>query len=231
MIRDGNRIRVQAQLIRAATDEHFWSEAYDRDLRDVLTLQSDVAQSIAQKVAVTITGEERARLTAARPIAPEVYENYFKGRSILDKTCSTSGLEESIGYFEEATKRDPTFAPAYVGLADAYDKLGTVFIGNSPSEMRPKVVNAARKALELDPGLTEAHVLLADVYQEQWRWSDAEAEYNRALDLNPNDAAAHVGFAHWLLCQGRTQEALTWTARARELDPIAVSGTSACLPS
>jgi pentatricopeptide repeat protein len=226
VIRDGNRIRVHAQLIRAATDEHFWSETYDRELRDVLTLQSDVARSIAQKVAVTITGAERARLTAARPVAPEVYENYLKGRSILDKTYSTSGLEESIGYFEEATKRDPTFAPAYVGLADAYDKLGTVFIGNPPSETRPRVVNAARKALELDPGLTEAHVLLADIYQEQWRWSDAEAEYNRALDLNPNDAAAHVGFAHWLLCQGRTQEALTWTARGRALDPIAVSGTS-----
>jgi pentatricopeptide repeat protein len=226
VIRDGNRIRVHAQLIRAATDEHFWSEAYDSELRDVLTLQSDVARSIAQKVAVTITGEERARLTAVRPVAPEVYENYLKGRSILDKTYSTSGLEESIGYFEEATKRDPTFAPAYVGLADAYDKLGTVFIGNPPSETRPRVVNAARRALELDPGLTEAHVLLADVYQEQWRWSDAEAEYNRALDLNPNDAAAHVGFAHWLLCQGRTQEALTWTARGRALDPIAVSGTS-----
>ncbi len=226
VIRDGNRIRVHAQLIRAATDEHFWSEAYDRELRDVLTLQSDVAQSIAQKVEVTITGKERARLTAARPIAPEVYENYLKGRSILDKSYSRSGLEESIGYFEEATKRDPTFAPAYVGLADAYDRLGTIFIGTPPGEVRPKVVNAARKALELDPELAEAHVLLADIYQEQWHWSDAQAEYKRALDLKPNDAAAHVGFAHWLLCQGRTQEALTWTARGRELDPIEVSGTS-----
>jgi pentatricopeptide repeat protein len=226
VIRDGNRIRVHAQLIRASTDEHFWSEAYDRELRDVLTLQSDVAQSIAQKVEVTITGEERARLTAARPIAPEVYENYLKGRSIIDKSYSRSGLEESIGYFEEATKRDPTFAPAYVGLADAYDRLGTIFIGTPPSEVRPKVVNAARKALELDPELAEAHVLLADVYQEQWHWSDAQAEYKRALDLKPNDAAAHVGFAHWLLCQGRTQEALTWTERGRELDPIEVSGTS-----
>jgi TolB-like protein/DNA-binding winged helix-turn-helix (wHTH) protein/Flp pilus assembly protein TadD len=226
VIRDGNRIRVHAQLIRAATDEHFWSEAYDRELRDVLTLQSDVAQSIAQKVEVTITGEERARLTAARLIAPEVYENYLKGRSILDKSYSRSGLEESIGYFEEATKRDPTFAPAYVGLADAYDRLGTIFIGTPPSEVRPKVVNAARKALELDPELAEAHVLLADIYQEQWHWGDAQAEYKRALDLKPNDAAAHVGFAHWLLCQGRTQEALTWTERGRELDPIEVSGTS-----
>jgi pentatricopeptide repeat protein len=225
-MRDGNRIRIHAQLIRATTDEHFWSEAYDGELRDVLTLQSDVAQSIAQKVEVTITGEERARLTAARPIAPEVYENYLKGRSILDKSYSRSGLEESISYFEEATKRDPTFAPAYVALADAYDRLGSIFIGTPPSEVRPKVVNAARKALELDPGLAEAHVLLADIYQQQWHWNDAQAEYKRALDLKPNDAAAHVGFAHWLLCQGRTQEALKWTERGRELDPIEVSGTS-----
>ncbi len=226
VIRDGNRIRVHAQLIRASTDEHFWSEAYDGELRDVLTLQSEVAQSIARRVEVTITGEERARLTAARPIAPEVYENYLKGLSIIDKSYSRSGLEESIGYFEEATKRDPTFAPAYVGLADAYDRLGTIFIGTSPSEVRPKVVNAARKALELDPELAEAHVLLADVYQQQWHWNDAQVEYKRALDLKPNDAAAHVGFAHWLLCQGRTQEAVSWTERGRELDPIEVSGTS-----
>ena len=226
VIREGSRIRIHAQLIRASTDEHFWSESYDRDLRDVLDLQSDVAQAIARKVKVTVSGEEHARLTARHSVSPEVYENYLKGRSILDKSFSTSQLKESIGYFEEATKRDPTFAPAYVGIADAYDKLGTIFIGTPPSEVRPRVVNAARKALELDPGLTEAHVLLADVYQEQWRWSDAEAEYNRALDLNPNDAAANVGFAHWLLCQGRTQEALTWTARGRELDPIEVSGTS-----
>jgi pentatricopeptide repeat protein len=226
VMRDDSRIRVHAQLIRAATDEHFWSETYDRELRDVLALQSDVAQSIAQKVEVTITGEERARLTAARPIAPEVYENYLKGRSILDKSYSRSGLEESIGYFEEANTRDPTFAPAYVGLADAYNRLGTVFIGTPPSEVRPRVVNAARKALELDPELAEARVLLADIYQQQWHWSDAQAEYKRALDLKPNDAAAHVGFAHWLLCQGRTQEALAWTERGRELDPIEVSGTA-----
>jgi TolB-like protein/Flp pilus assembly protein TadD len=226
VIREGSRIRIHAQLIRASTDEHFWSESYDRDLRDVLDLQSDVAQAIARKVKVTVSGEEHARLAARHTVSPEVYENYLKGRSILDKSYSTSQLNESIGYFEEATKKDPTFAPAYVGLADAYDRLGTIFIGTPPSEVRPRVVNAARKSLELDPGLTEAHVLLADVYQEQWHWSDAEAEYNRALDLNPNDAAAHVGFAHWLLCQGRTQEALTWTARGRELDPIEVSGTS-----
>ncbi|HWC16581.1 MAG TPA: tetratricopeptide repeat protein, partial [Terriglobales bacterium] len=226
VIREGARIRVHAQLIRAATDEHFWSESYDRELQDVLTLQSEVAQSIASKVEVTITGNEHERLAAARPISPEVYESYLKGRSILDNTYSRSGLEESIGYFEDAIKKDATFAPAYVGLADAYDNLATVFAGAPPNAVRPKLITAARKALELDPGIARAHVLLGDVYQEQWKWNDAEAEYKLALQLRPNDSDAHLGFAHWLLCKGRAEEAIAWSERARELDPIQVSGSS-----
>ncbi|HUL16488.1 MAG TPA: tetratricopeptide repeat protein [Terriglobales bacterium] len=225
VLRDGNRIRVTAQLIRGATDEHFWSETYDRDLQDVLTLESDVAQSIAEKVEVTVTGEEHERLSATRSVAPEVYESYLKGRFALDKSKSKEEIEESMVYFEDAIKKDPTFAPAYVGLASAYDDLGTVLIGAPPEEMRSKEVHAAQKALELDPNLAEAHVLLADVLQEQWHWGDAEAEYKRALALNPNDADAYGGLASWLLCQGRTDEALAWAERGRELDPLAVSGT------
>src|SRR5713101_7552749 len=110
VIREGSRIRVHAQLIRAATDEHFWSETYDRDLRDVLALQSDVAQSIARKVEVTVTGEEHQRLTAARPVSPEVYESYLKGR--FAKSNNRAEIEESIAYFEEAIRKDATFAPA-----------------------------------------------------------------------------------------------------------------------
>src|SRR5438067_4162403 len=151
VIREGNRIRVHAQLIRAATDEHFWSESYDRELRDVLSLESEVAQSIARKVEVTVTGKEQERLTAARPVSPEVYESYLKGR--FAKSNNRAEIEESIAYFEEAIRKDRTFAPAYVGLADAYDSLGLVFIGVPPGEVRPKVIGAARKALELDPEL------------------------------------------------------------------------------
>ena len=224
VIRDGNRIRVHAQLIRAATDEHFWSETYDHELPDVLTLESEIAQSIAEKVEVTITGKERERLAKVPSVSPEVYESYLKGRFVLSKSTSRAGVEGSIGYFDDAIKRDPTFAPAYVGLASAYSALGTVFIGAPPQEMRPKAISAARKALELDPDLTEAHVLLANVQQEQWHWADAEAEYRRALELNPNDAHAHAGLALWLLCQGRTDEAVSWAQRGRELDPLAVSG-------
>ncbi len=225
VMRESSHIRVHAQLIRSPADEHFWSETYDRELGDVLALESEVAQSIARKVEATVTGQEHSRLVAARHVSPEVYESYLKGQFALRKSNGRSGFEESISYFDESIKKDPTFALAYVGLADAYNQLGLVFVGGSPAETRPKAISAARKALELDPELAEAHVQLADVYQREWRWSDAEAEYKWALQLRPNDAAAHLGFARWLLAEGRTEEAMEWSKHARELDPLAVTGT------
>jgi TolB-like protein/DNA-binding winged helix-turn-helix (wHTH) protein/Flp pilus assembly protein TadD len=222
VIREGDRIRVHAQLIRASTDEHFWSETYDRKLGDALTLESEVAQSIAQRVEVTVSGEERARLVAARPVSPEAYESYLQG--MFAQGNRRAEVEKRIAWFDEAISKDPAFAQAYVGLASAYEALGTVFVGAPPSETRPKVINAARKALELDPDLADAHVMLANMYTRQWKWAEAEAEYRRALDLNPNDAAAHDGFSDWLLCHGRMEEALAWARRARDLDPLGASG-------
>jgi TolB-like protein/DNA-binding winged helix-turn-helix (wHTH) protein/Flp pilus assembly protein TadD len=225
VIREGNTIRVHAQLIRAATDEHFWSESYDRDMRDVLALQSDVAQAIARKVEVTVSGEEHNRLAAVHPVSPEVYEDYLRGRFALAKSNSRTSAEESIPYFNEAIRKDPTFAPSYMGLADAYAALTTVFIGGEANKERPKATLAARKALEFDPELVQAHVLLADMAREQWRWAEAEAEYRRALELSPNYAEAHSAMAFWLVSQGRAEEAVTSCRRARELDPLAISGS------
>jgi TolB-like protein/DNA-binding winged helix-turn-helix (wHTH) protein/Flp pilus assembly protein TadD len=222
VMREGNRIRVHAQLIRASTDEHFWSESYDRELGDALTLESEVAQSIAQRVEVTVSGEEHARLVAAHPVSPEAYESYLQG--MFAKGNSRAETERRIAWFDDAIKKDPAFAQAYVGLASAYGALGTVFVGAPASETRPKVINAARKALELDPDLADAHVLLANMHMRQWKWAEAEAEYRRALDLNPNDAAAHDGFSDWLLCHGHMDEALAWARRARDLDPLGPSG-------
>lgn len=224
VIREGSRIRVTAQLIRGATDGNLWSEDYDREMRDVLTLESEVAQLIAGKVEVTVTGDERQRLAAARPVSPAVYERYLKGKFALDHGNSRAEMEQSIGYFEDAIRRDPTFAPGYLGLAEAYTDLGTVFAGAPPAETRPKVIRFARQALALDPTLVEAHAVLADVLQEQWQWSEAESEYKRALELNANDAIANAEFANWLSCQGRTDEALTRIRQARALDPVVVSG-------
>jgi TolB-like protein/Tfp pilus assembly protein PilF len=223
VIREGNRIRVHAQLIRAASDEHFWSEEYDRELEDMLALQSEVAQAIAEKVKVSITGQERARLIAARPVAPEVYESYVKGSN--DPQYTKAQIEQRIADFQDAIRMDPTFAPAYVGLAGTYISYQDIFVGAPPSEIRPKATRAARKALELDPNLAEAHAILAEMYQKQWKWAESEEEYKRALELKPNDASAHRGFAYWLACQGRTQEALAWVERGRELDPLGSADT------
>jgi TolB-like protein/DNA-binding winged helix-turn-helix (wHTH) protein len=225
VIREGNRIRVTAQLIRGTTDEHFWSETYDRELPDVLALQSDVAQAIARKVEVTVSGKEEQRLASSHPVLPEVYELYLKGQYALSHGNKESDIQEAIRYFEQATVLDSTFAPAYVGLAIGHSLLGSIVVGAAPPEgERAKAISAVQKALQLDPELPQAYVVLADLHQSQWHWSEAEAEYRRALVLNPNDAGAHAGLADWLLCQGRTDEALNWARRARELDPLAISG-------
>jgi TolB-like protein/thioredoxin-like negative regulator of GroEL len=223
--RDGTRIRVTAQLIRGATEGHFWSETYDRELRDAIAMESEIAQAIAEKVEVTVTGQEHQRLTAARPVSPEVYESYLKGRFVLNQGNSRASIEESIEDFDSAIQQDPTFAPAYLGLAQAYSRLGEIFTGVPPSETRPRLIAAAQAALKLDPDLAEAHRLLADTLLEEWDWAQAKTEFKRALELAPNDAAVIANYAFWLSCQGRTDEAVTWIKRARELDPVAVTGT------
>jgi len=224
VIRDGDRIRVHVQLIRAASDEHFWSESYDRELRDVLAMDADVAQAVAHKVEVTMTGEEHQRLAAVRPVSPQVYENYLKGRFALAKSNNKSNIDESIAYFNKAIAQDPTYAPSYLGLATAYSSLASVFMGGVVEQERPRAVLAAQKALELDPKLAEAHVLMASMAENQWHWAQAKTEYDRALDLRPNDAGAYSGLAWWLDCQGRTDEALIMRRHARELDPLVISG-------
>jgi pentatricopeptide repeat protein len=220
VIRQGNRIRVHAQLIRGATDEHLWADEYDGELGDVLALESEVAQSIARKVEVKVTGEERARLVTARHVSPEVYESYLKAEEKFSNSSDRAGFQQSAAYFEATIGQDANFAPAYVGLAKAYERLGSVRVGGPPRETHPKMMSAARKAIELDPDLATPHVLLAAVYQKEWQWNEAEAEFQRALELNSNDAGAYVGYAKWLLCQGRMDEALAWAQRARDLDPL-----------
>jgi tetratricopeptide (TPR) repeat protein len=153
-------------------------------------------------------------------VAPEVYDAYLKGRFALHKR-NRAGLEEALGYFQAAINSDGSFAPAYAGMADAYNVLGTVFIGTPPGDARPKVIAAARKALELAPELAEARVLLANALQKDWHWAEAETEYRRAIELSPSGAGAHAGLADWLMCQARTEEALAWARRAQELDPLA----------
>jgi pentatricopeptide repeat protein len=169
-----------------------------------------------------VTGEERSRLAATRNVSPEVYESYLKGR--FSNGNSLPDVEKGIAYYKDAIHEDPSFAPAYVGLAEAYQKMATVFIGARAEEVRPEVVTAAAKALQLDPDLAEGHALLADVYQKRWQWKEAEVEYKRALALNPNDPIARLDYANWLVCRGHTDEAIAWARSALELDPLGDSG-------
>jgi TolB-like protein/tetratricopeptide (TPR) repeat protein len=223
VLRSGDKIRVTVQLIRADTDEHLWSGTYDRELQDVLALQSDVTNGIASHIESAVTGAQRGPIMGRRTVAPDVYEAYLKGRFALHEG-SRAGLGKALQHFQAAVDADATFAPAYAGLAASYASLGLVFYGEPPSETRPKTVVAARKALELDPELAEARVLLADALQIDWHWTEAEAEFRRAIELTPSDAGAHSGLADWLLCQGRIEEALVSARRAQELDPLAFDG-------
>ena len=218
VMREGDHIRIHAQLIRGATDEHFWSAIYDRDLRDVLALQSDVAQAISEKVRVTFNGREHERLVAARQVSPDAYEAYLKGRYHWNKRTG-EGMQKAEQYFQQAIDRDPTYAAAYSGLADCNS--GLAWHGfKSPAESLPKAYAAARKAVEIDPQSAEAHASLGLVLSHRWDWVDAEAEFRRALELDPRYANAQHWYGDYLSIMGRHEEALAEASRALELDPL-----------
>ena len=220
--RAGNRVRITAQLVRAATDQHIWAETYDRDLADVLMLQDDVARSIANQIQVKLTPAEHALLTKARKVDPEAYDLYLKGRYFWFKRNQES-VDKAIVYFRQAIDKDPTFAAAYSGLADCYSVLGYSFAGGllKPSEIQPKAVAAARRAVELDPSSGEAHSSLAFIkFNYDWDFRGAEAEFRRAIELNPGYANGHHWYAHYLIACGRPREAEAESLRALELDPL-----------
>ena len=222
--RSEGRVRITVKLIRAATDTTLWADVFDRENHDVLGLQSDVAQAIARQVETSLSQDELARLAATRPVAPEAFENYLKGSFLLQKDSGPSS-EEAIRLFEASIGLDPTFAPAYLGLARAYESLGTYFIGGrSPLETRPKSVAAAKEALRLDPDSSGGHTLVARADQREFRWAAAEAGYRRAIRLNPSDSGAHGQLADLLVCLGRFDEAIATARRSRDIDPLSLGG-------
>jgi TolB-like protein/Tfp pilus assembly protein PilF len=220
--RSGNRVKITAQLILASTDTHLWADSYERELRDVLALQDDVAKSIANEIKIKLTPGELNRLTSSRAVNPEAYEAYLKGRYFWSKRTQ-EGEQKGLEYFQQAVSLDPGYAPAYSGVADSYIVLGAH--GHLPvNDAFPKARTAAIKALELDEGLAEAHVSLATVKTfYDWDWPGSEREFKRALELNPNYATAHHWYSHYLVNVGRLDEAVAEIKRARELDPFGVT--------
>lgn len=220
VVRSGERVRLTAQLIHARTDRHLWAESYERDLRDILALQSEVARAIANKIRVQVTPEEQTHLAQARSVNTEAYTAYLKGRYFWSQRTEEK-IWKAIEYFEDAIKKDVNFAPAYSGLADSYGLFGSSqYAALLPTEAERRAEAAARKALELDDTLAEAHTALGAIqHRSKWNWVEAEREFRRAVELNPNYTPAYQFYALCLSSVGRQQEALAAIRRALELEP------------
>lgn len=222
-ISSNGHIRVTAQMIDARTDAHIWGETYERDAQDLLPLEAGLAQDIAEQVRVQLTAEQTASLRHRAAIDAVAYEAYLKGRFFWNKRTESDYLE-AIKYFEQALSRDPKYAQAYAGLADAYALLGSVSaMSISRGEAMEKARVAATRALELDSSLAEAHTSLAFVLMHyDWNLREAEKEYRAAIRLNPSYATAHQWYATSLAASGRMQESLSEIAAAQEIDPLSL---------
>ena len=217
--RHGDRVRITAQLIEAATDRHLWARSYERDLRDVLALQGEVAASIAEEIRDRLEPKVKALRARERKVDPRAFEAYLRGRYHWNRR-SADGIRRGIEHFQDAIARDPEYAPAYAGLAQAYDTLGS-YSFLPPGEAFALAREAVTRALELDESLPEAHVAWGGVLQSHlWDWPAAEKEFLRALELDPNHAGAHHWYSDFLTAMGRKDEAVQAARRAAELDPL-----------
>ncbi len=219
MQRSGSRVRISAQLIRASSDQVLWAENYERDLQDVLVLQSEVARAIVQEINVAVTPGETKRLSGARPINPEAYEAYLKGRFHWYR-FTPEDFDAAMKYFQLALEKDPQYALAYVGLSATWAAREHVLGDISPQEALPKWKAAALKAVELDDSLAEAHELLATVRESEWDWSGAEREFRRAIELNPRCTDWRVMHFEFLTVTKRLEESNAEIRRCVESDPL-----------
>jgi serine/threonine-protein kinase len=213
----GNQLRVTAQLINVADGYHLWSERWDRELGDVFAVQDEIAGAIAERLEVSLP---TLVLEPPRPPTKDVeaYRLYLKGRHAWNRR-SEDGLRQAVELFERAIARDPDFAAAHSGIADAYLLLGSYRM-DDPDEANAEAKAAALKALELDEGLAEAHTSMGQVLRRERDWEGEEREYRRAIELNPNYATAHQWYSTYLAALGRMDEAVHEAEKAEQLDPL-----------
>jgi TolB-like protein/Tfp pilus assembly protein PilF len=216
--RSGERLRISAQLLHAPTDTHLWAESYDRDLRDVLALQSEVAQAIAREIRIKLTPVDQARFAEARPVVPEAYEAYLKGLYHWNKR-NKEDLKKGIHWFQQAIAKDPTYSPAHLGLADCLSVLGWGgFV--APDEGCGRAKRLLPEALEMDHASGEAHASLGFATMlYDYDFTTAETEFERSIELSPRYATAHHWFGLYLALMGRFEEGYTEIKRAIRLDP------------
>ena len=216
--RSGHRVRIRVQLIQADSDRHLWAQSYDRDLQDALLLQSQAASDIVSEIQSSLSPAQKQQLASARRLDPEAHEAYLKGLYFSNKR-SVPNFNRSIEYYQKAIAKDPSYALAYAGLAESF--FGLYFRHVNPEASREGMVRAALRSAQLDPTLAEAHLELATVREFiDWDWPGADAEYRRAVELNPNSALAHQYYAIFLAWQGRSDEALSEAQRSQDLDPV-----------
>ncbi|NDQ58436.1 MAG: protein kinase [Acidipila sp.] len=217
--RSGEQVRITAQLINARTDTHLWARSYQRNLRDVLALQTEVARAIAGEVQVQLTPQEHERLDRTRAVNPAAYEAYLRGRYHWN-FHTPDEMQKAIGEYQNALHIDSDYPLAYVGLSDVYRML-TLNADAEPQKVVPVAKANAIKALQLDPQLSEAHLSLAYALEMyDWDWAGAEKEFKRSIELSPNNPFAHSYYGRLLSVLGRNSEAFVQGERARELDPV-----------
>jgi TolB-like protein/Flp pilus assembly protein TadD len=214
-------LRISTDLIRAQDQTQLWAHEYDRPLGDLVALQGEVAQSVAEEIQIQLTPRAKANLAAARRVNSDAYRYYLQGRFFWNMR-SGENLIRAVNAFDQATRQDPGYAPAYAGLADAYNML--IFYGYSfGPQTIPKAKAAALKAVELDASLAEAHASLGYIYfMWEWNWAAAEQEFQRAIELDNSYASAHHWYALYLAALGRRDESLSQIEQARELDPLSL---------
>lgn len=222
VLRSGNRVRVTANLLYAPTDRHLWANSYERDLRDVLSLQAEMAEAVAAEVKIKLTPEERARLTPARPVNPAAFDAYLQGSYALNRIGGrpVTGIE----YFRRAIATDPTYAQAYVGLCLAYIQMSFGHGPLPPVQALAETKHAAVQALKLDESLAEAHSCLAWVKAfGEWDWTAGEQEFRNGVELNPNSVQAHRLYSWYLSAMERHTEAIAVSQQACRLDPASLA--------
>ena len=218
--KSNDQVRVNVQLINAQTDAHLWAETFDRKLTDIFAVESEIAKSVVENLNARLNGRAEEELSARPTENPEAHELYLKGRYLWNRR-NTVSLRKAGDYFQQAIDLDPNYALAYAGLADVHSLL-PIYAGTEPKDDVSKALAAARKAVELDGNLAEAHTSLGNALAMNVQLKSAEREFRRALELNPNYATAHQWLAECLFSQGRFPESLAENERAHELDPLSL---------
>jgi TolB-like protein/Flp pilus assembly protein TadD len=219
--RFGQRIRISAELIAAGNDQHLWARSYDRDIGDVLTLQSEITRTIADEMRLKLTPQQGTQLAVSRHVDADIEEDYLKGRYHLNKG-NEEEIHRAVQYFERVLSRNPKEARAYAGLADSYVGLSDYYI--SPAEILPKAKSASLNAVGIDNMLANAHTSLGVVrFLYDWDWAGAEIEFKKAIELNSGSADAHSWYSVYLAQMGRGGEATAEMKRAEALDPLSLT--------